>query len=97
MSGNAHRQNVWITAVLRALETVGAQKPVPMQIPLIASPQQDNLMISGHPSGQGAGDGARTCDRRAPAISGRTHKPLCQRRPICGKTDFYTGDNLLTS
>ncbi|GFN84290.1 hypothetical protein PoB_001079600 [Plakobranchus ocellatus] len=35
--GNAHRQNVWTPAVLRALVTVGAQKPFPMQITLIGT------------------------------------------------------------
>ncbi|GFN86762.1 hypothetical protein PoB_001326800 [Plakobranchus ocellatus] len=30
----------------------------------IASPQQGDLKLSGPPSGQGAGDVARTCDRR---------------------------------
>ncbi|GFO28169.1 hypothetical protein PoB_005467400 [Plakobranchus ocellatus] len=37
MSGSAHRQNVWTTAVLRALDAVGARKPVPMQITLIGT------------------------------------------------------------
>ncbi|GFN73712.1 hypothetical protein PoB_000021800 [Plakobranchus ocellatus] len=32
-----------------------------------ASPQQDDLSLSGPPSGQGAGSGARTRDRRIPA------------------------------
>ncbi|GFO24732.1 histone-lysine N-methyltransferase SETMAR [Plakobranchus ocellatus] len=31
------------------------------------SPQQGNLRLSGPPSGQDAGGGARTCDRRVPA------------------------------
>ncbi|GFO38554.1 hypothetical protein PoB_006505900 [Plakobranchus ocellatus] len=33
----------------------------------IASPQQGDLRLSGPPSGQGAGSGARTRDRRVPA------------------------------
>ncbi|GFO43284.1 hypothetical protein PoB_006978900 [Plakobranchus ocellatus] len=33
----------------------------------IASPQQGDLRLSGPPSGQGAGGGARTRDRRVPA------------------------------
>ncbi|GFO00862.1 hypothetical protein PoB_002736700 [Plakobranchus ocellatus] len=33
----------------------------------IASPQQGDLRLSGPPSGQGAGGGARTSDRRVPA------------------------------
>ncbi|GFO49094.1 hypothetical protein PoB_007559900 [Plakobranchus ocellatus] len=33
----------------------------------IASPQQGDLRLSGPPSGQGAGGGARTRDRRIPA------------------------------
>ncbi|GFO29502.1 endonuclease-reverse transcriptase [Plakobranchus ocellatus] len=33
----------------------------------IANPQQGDLRLSGPPSGQGAGGGARTRDRRAPA------------------------------
>ncbi|GFO36132.1 hypothetical protein PoB_006263700 [Plakobranchus ocellatus] len=33
----------------------------------IASPQQGDLRLSGHPSGEGAGSGARTRDRRVPA------------------------------
>ncbi|GFO25759.1 craniofacial development protein 2-like [Plakobranchus ocellatus] len=32
-----------------------------------ASPQQGDLRLSGPPSGQGAGSGARTCDRKVPA------------------------------
>ncbi|GFN87126.1 hypothetical protein PoB_001363200 [Plakobranchus ocellatus] len=32
-----------------------------------ASPQQGDLRLSGPPSGQGAGSGARTRDRRLPA------------------------------
>ncbi|GFO27382.1 hypothetical protein PoB_005388700 [Plakobranchus ocellatus] len=32
-----------------------------------ASPQQGDLRLSGPPSGQGAGSGARTRDRRVPA------------------------------
>ncbi|GFO45033.1 hypothetical protein PoB_007153800 [Plakobranchus ocellatus] len=32
-----------------------------------ASPQQGDLRLSGPPSGQGAGGGARTCDRGVPA------------------------------
>ncbi|GFN96428.1 hypothetical protein PoB_002293400 [Plakobranchus ocellatus] len=32
-----------------------------------ASPQQGDLRLSGPPSGQGAGGGARTRDRRVPA------------------------------
>ncbi|GFO39378.1 hypothetical protein PoB_006588300 [Plakobranchus ocellatus] len=31
------------------------------------SPQQGDLKLSGLPSGQGAGGGAQTCDRRIPA------------------------------
>ncbi|GFO21646.1 hypothetical protein PoB_004815100 [Plakobranchus ocellatus] len=31
------------------------------------NPQQGDLRLSGPPSGQGAGGGARTCDRRVPA------------------------------
>ncbi|GFO05924.1 transposon tf2-11 polyprotein [Plakobranchus ocellatus] len=37
------------------------------------SPQQGDLRLLGPPSGQGAGGGARTRDRRVPQISGRTH------------------------
>ncbi|GFO21385.1 hypothetical protein PoB_004789000 [Plakobranchus ocellatus] len=33
----------------------------------IASPQQDDLRLSGFPSGQGAGGGARSRDRMVPA------------------------------
>ncbi|GFO49583.1 hypothetical protein PoB_007608800 [Plakobranchus ocellatus] len=33
----------------------------------IASPQQGDLRLSGPPSGQGAGGGARTRDRKVPA------------------------------
>ncbi|GFO06094.1 hypothetical protein PoB_003259900 [Plakobranchus ocellatus] len=33
----------------------------------IASPQQGDVRLSGPPSGQGAGGGARTYDRRVPA------------------------------
>ncbi|GFN95787.1 hypothetical protein PoB_002229300 [Plakobranchus ocellatus] len=33
----------------------------------LASPQQGGLRLSGPPSGQGAGEGARTHDRRVPA------------------------------
>ncbi|GFO03870.1 hypothetical protein PoB_003037500 [Plakobranchus ocellatus] len=33
----------------------------------LASPQQDDLRLSGLPSGQGAGGGARTLARRVPA------------------------------
>ncbi|GFN93621.1 gamma aminobutyric acid receptor subunit, partial [Plakobranchus ocellatus] len=40
-----------------------------------------DLRLSGPPSGQGAGSGARTRDRRSLQISGRTRKPLCYRRP----------------
>ncbi|GFO19650.1 hypothetical protein PoB_004615500 [Plakobranchus ocellatus] len=36
-------------------------------IPQDASPQQGDLRLSGPPSGQGAGSGARTRDRRVPA------------------------------
>ncbi|GFN79093.1 hypothetical protein PoB_000559900 [Plakobranchus ocellatus] len=36
----------------------------------IASPQQGDLRLSGPPSGQGAGSGARTRDRRVPADLG---------------------------
>ncbi|GFO11483.1 hypothetical protein PoB_003798800 [Plakobranchus ocellatus] len=32
-----------------------------------SSPQQDDLRLSGHPLGQGAGGGARTRDRGVPA------------------------------
>ncbi|GFO07053.1 DNA repair protein rhp54 [Plakobranchus ocellatus] len=41
-----------------------------MQAPCIQrmkSPQQGDLRLSGPPSGQGAGSGARTRDRRVPA------------------------------
>ncbi|GFO19808.1 hypothetical protein PoB_004631300 [Plakobranchus ocellatus] len=34
---------------------------------ITASPQQGDLKLSGPPSGQGAGGGARTRDRRIPA------------------------------
>ncbi|GFO43302.1 hypothetical protein PoB_006980700 [Plakobranchus ocellatus] len=33
----------------------------------IASPEQDDLRLSGPPQGQGTGGGARTRDRRVPA------------------------------
>ncbi|GFN89541.1 hypothetical protein PoB_001604700 [Plakobranchus ocellatus] len=33
----------------------------------LTSPQQGDHRLSGPPSGQGAGGGARTCDRRVPA------------------------------
>ncbi|GFO44414.1 hypothetical protein PoB_007091900 [Plakobranchus ocellatus] len=33
----------------------------------IASPQQNDIRLSSPPSGQGAGGGARTSDRRVPA------------------------------
>ncbi|GFO20526.1 hypothetical protein PoB_004703100 [Plakobranchus ocellatus] len=38
-----------------------------MRAPETASPQKDHLRLSGHPSGQGAGGGARNRNRRVSA------------------------------
>ncbi|GFO37760.1 hypothetical protein PoB_006426500 [Plakobranchus ocellatus] len=33
---------------------------------MVENSQHGDLMLLGHPSGQGAGDGARSCDRKVP-------------------------------
>ncbi|GFO08697.1 hypothetical protein PoB_003520200 [Plakobranchus ocellatus] len=38
-----------------------------LSVPTCARPQQGDLGLSGPPSGEGAGGGARTCDRSVPA------------------------------
>ncbi|GFO14395.1 hypothetical protein PoB_004090000 [Plakobranchus ocellatus] len=43
------------------------QSVVSLSFLYIASPQQGDLRLSGPPSGQGTGSGARTRDRRVPA------------------------------
>ncbi|GFN85888.1 hypothetical protein PoB_001239400 [Plakobranchus ocellatus] len=40
---------------------------MPLTPPLTKSPQQSDYRLSGSPSGQSTGGGARTCDRRLPA------------------------------
>ncbi|GFN92307.1 hypothetical protein PoB_001881300 [Plakobranchus ocellatus] len=42
-------------------------RKIQVKVLYIASPQQGDLRLSGPPSGQGAGGGARTRDRRVPA------------------------------
>ncbi|GFO45505.1 hypothetical protein PoB_007201000 [Plakobranchus ocellatus] len=42
-------------------------EPIEFEFLYIASPQQGDLRLSGPPSGQGAGSGARIRDRRVPA------------------------------
>ncbi|GFO17734.1 hypothetical protein PoB_004423900 [Plakobranchus ocellatus] len=57
----------------------------------IACPQQDDLSLLGPPSGQGAGDGARTRDKVFLQISGRIRYPLCHRRPT--RNEGYNCDS----
>ncbi|GFN75286.1 hypothetical protein PoB_000179200 [Plakobranchus ocellatus] len=47
----------------------------------MASPQQDDLRLSGPLSGQGAGSGALTCGRRVPADLREHSLTLSHRRP----------------
>ncbi|GFN76272.1 hypothetical protein PoB_000277800 [Plakobranchus ocellatus] len=54
----------------------------------IASPQQGDLRLSGPPSGQGAGSGARTRDRRVPAdLKADSQATVLPTPPQRGATD----------
>ncbi|GFO43861.1 hypothetical protein PoB_007036600 [Plakobranchus ocellatus] len=63
-----------------------ASLPVRLGFLYIASPQQGDLRLSGPPSGQGAGGGARTRDRMVPAdlradsLATVPPTPPCRRR-----------------
>ncbi|GFO14215.1 guanine nucleotide-binding protein g(o) subunit alpha [Plakobranchus ocellatus] len=54
-------------AIEKNLKEDGMQAARDIKLLLLASPQQGDLRLSGPPSGQGAGSGARTRDRRVPA------------------------------
>ncbi|GFO45309.1 hypothetical protein PoB_007181400, partial [Plakobranchus ocellatus] len=55
------REEVELKKIVEQLELSGADSKV------LASPQQGDLRLSDLPSGQGAGGGARTHNRRVPA------------------------------
>ncbi|GFO09055.1 LOW QUALITY PROTEIN: hypothetical protein PoB_003556000 [Plakobranchus ocellatus] len=54
----------------------------------IASPQQGDLRLSGHPSGQGTAGGARTRDRRVTANLRADSRATV--RKVCGDDDEIT-------
>ncbi|GFO43926.1 hypothetical protein PoB_007043100 [Plakobranchus ocellatus] len=56
------------------------------------SPQQGYLRLSGPPSGQGAGGGARTRDRRVPADLRADSLATVPPTPLPGRSDAATGE-----
>ncbi|GFN86699.1 hypothetical protein PoB_001320500 [Plakobranchus ocellatus] len=65
---SSHSSSMLSTAQGASSPTVTVSVPVSVPAsPGQASPQQGDLRLSGPPSGQGAGSGVRTRDRRIPA------------------------------
>ncbi|GFO43947.1 major facilitator superfamily domain-containing protein 4 [Plakobranchus ocellatus] len=64
---------------------------------MAGNPQQGDLRLSGPPSGQGAGSGARTRDRRVPADLRADSQATATDAPSRkGKKEFTTKPNKLT-
>ncbi|GFO22374.1 phosphodiesterase [Plakobranchus ocellatus] len=63
----------------------------------IASPQEGDLRLSGPPSGQGAGGGARTRDRRLPADLREISLATVPPTPPCAKISSYNDYSLTNS